>query len=103
MKQNTQKSNGEKFTQACLASCQKLVEQIDRVRNNIVAEFQDTFASYEPLLNHVLNEADALAWQTEYPHLFFPSLALERIETAAEWKARQEAIRERSLEYAMAA
>lgn len=80
------------FANACLASCQKLATQIDRVRAGFLAEFRDTFAANGQLLNHVINEADALAWQTEYPQLFFPALALEKVQAAANWKARQDRV-----------
>jgi hypothetical protein len=78
------------FANACLASSQKLAAQIERAKNNIVAEFRETFKAHEQLLNHVLNQADALAWQTDYPHLFFPVLAAEKIQSAAQWQTRQQ-------------
>jgi hypothetical protein len=77
------------FTGARLAFSQKLAAQIERAKNNIVAEFRETFKAHEQLLNHVINQADALAWQTDYPHLFFPLLATEKIQSAAQWQTRQ--------------
>jgi hypothetical protein len=32
-----------------------------------------------------LNEAEALAWETEYPQLVFPALAEEKIEAISSW------------------
>lgn len=93
----------QNFASACLASCQKLAAQIDRVRENFLAEFRETFAANGQLLNHVINEADALAWQTEYPQLFFPTLAQEKVQAAANWKARQEQLYQRVPAYAAAA
>jgi hypothetical protein len=42
-----------------------------------------------------LNEAEALAWQTGYPHLLFPALATEKIQAATEWSARQKLLRQK--------
>ena len=44
----------------------------------------------------LLGEAEALAWQTGYPHLFFPALATEKVQAAAGWNARQQFIRQQT-------
>jgi hypothetical protein len=44
------------------------------------------------MLRLVLNEAEALAWQTRFPHLFFPALAVEKVQEAAAWDSRQRAV-----------
>jgi len=93
----------QSFATACFASCQKLAAQIDQVKTTFLAEFHDTFAAHGQLLNHVINEADALAWQTDYPQLFFPALALEKVQAAANWKARQEQLFRHAPAYALAA
>lgn len=79
-----------------LASCQNFAAKIEHVKNNIVAEFRDAFEAHEQLLRHAVNQADALAWQTEYPHLFFPTLAAERIQAAAQWNARQQFVQRKT-------
>ena len=76
-------TTNQTFANVCLASGGKFAAQIERVKNNIVAEFRETFEAHEQLLNHAINQADALAWQTEYPHLIFPLLAMEKIQAAA--------------------
>jgi hypothetical protein len=91
------------FANACFATCQKLAAQVDRVKENFLSEFRETFAAHGQLLNHVINEADALAWQTDYPHLFFPTLALEKVQAAANWKTRQERLFQYVPAYAVAA
>jgi hypothetical protein len=50
-----------------------------------------------------LNEAEALAWQTAYPHLLFPSLAVEKIQSVAAWQARQRLVHQQHLAFAEAA
>ena len=44
------------------------------------------------LLQQALNEAAALAWWTGLPHLTFPTLALEKVASVAQWDTRQRAI-----------
>jgi len=77
---------------ACLASCQKLIAQIEQAKDAILAEFRGTLAAHEHLLSLTLNEAEALAWQTGFPHLVFPTLATEKVRALAAWQARQQSI-----------
>lgn len=81
------------FSKACLASCQKLIAQIEKVKDAILVEFRETRETHEQLLRLALNEAEALAWQTAYPHLVFPMLATEKAQAVATWEARQHSIR----------
>jgi len=55
------------------------------------------------LLHLALNEAEALAWQTEYPHLVFPTLALEKAQAVANWLTRQRSMRSEHSAYAFPA
>jgi len=55
------------------------------------------------MLRLALNEAEALAWQTDYPHLVFPTLAMEKAQGLAAWNQRQRAIRGTSCMSAFAA
>src|SRR5207237_93035 len=82
------------FAQACLGSCQKLLTQLAQVKNAMLAEFRDTFHTNEHLLRLALNEAEALAWETEFPQLVFPTLAAEKAQQIAAWSARQQAIQQ---------
>ena len=94
-------SNNQTFKAACLGACEKLVAQIGQVKNNIVTEFKGV---HQTLVQHAIVEADALAWQTEYPHLLFPLLATEKVQTLAQWQARQQLyVRRPSPAYAYAA
>jgi hypothetical protein len=78
------------FADVCLASCQKLVAQIERVKDSIVTEFREKFAAHEQLLNQAIGEAEALAWQTAYPQLVFATLATEKVQAAAQWSVGQQ-------------
>ncbi len=60
----------------CIQFCKKLLAGIEQAKNKIAGEFQETLASHAQLFQLALNEAEALAFQTAYPQLVFPSLAL---------------------------
>ena len=106
---NTTQCNKENLTtdktlkDTCQELCAKLVQQIGQAKNNLVAEFQDAFATQEQLLHLAIVEADALAWETDYPHLLFPALATEKIERAAHWQTRQQFLLQNHSPYALAA
>jgi hypothetical protein len=80
---------GATLAKACLASCQQLVAQIQKTKDAILAEFREALGAQDHLLRLALNEAEALAWQTAYPHLVFPALAAEKAQAVATWHARQ--------------
>ena len=65
------------------------LEAIAKVRALVGREFS-TLRQREPrLLRQALNEAEAIAWQTGFPQLVFPSLALEKARAVATWERRQ--------------
>src|SRR6266705_6408538 len=90
------------FADACALSCQKLIAQIKEARDTVLAEFRGTLRAPERLLQLALNEAEALAWETEFPHLVFPVLATEKAEAVAAWEARQRSIRRTGSTHALA-
>ena len=96
-------SLGRNFTSTCRASCRKLIAQVQRARTAIVSEFRGSFGAPEQLLKLAVNEAEALAWQTEYPYLLFPELAMEKAQAVANWQTRQRSIRQGHAAYAFAA
>jgi hypothetical protein len=87
-------TSSRSFTSACLESCQKVLAQIEKSRKAIVAEFRASFGIPEQYLRLAVNEAEALAWQTGFPHLVFPELAAEKAKSMADWGAHQRAIRQ---------
>lgn len=78
---------------AWVASGQRLVLGIERVKRNLVAQVQKTLDLPQRLVQVALNEAEGLAWETEYPQLVFPSLAEEKIEALSKWYGGGEALR----------
>ncbi len=81
---------------ACINSYQKLAARIERVKEQLLSELRETLEVPERLFKLALSEAEALAWQTEYPHLVFPALAMEKIRAVGEWNARQEILRRKN-------
>ncbi len=91
------------FGNACMASCRKIVAQITAAKEAIFAESHQVLKSQERLLRLALNEAEAVAWQTMYPHLVFPILATEKVQAVIAWEERQQSVRRANLAFALAA
>ena len=85
-------SNDSPFTSFCLEYCRKLITEIQKTKRQFVGQFRKVFAGQEQLLRLALNEAEALAFLTDYPHLVFPSLAMEKVQGAAQWQSQQKSI-----------
>lgn len=85
-----------RFRAACARCYQAIVRRLKAVKAKVAAEFSPAMTGYEHVLSASLNEAEAVAWQTPYPHLLFPVLAEEKAVEARQWAAHQRAIRQRS-------
>ena len=92
-----------RFSTACVNSCRKIMAQLSAVKQSIAREFSDTVAAHNHLLELALNEAEALADETSYPHLFFPVLAEEKARAVRTWTAHQRAVRRNELPRQIAA
>jgi hypothetical protein len=97
MKMNTRSIVGRRehssrenhFGKACLDSCKEALGRLNQVKEAILAEARETLQAQEQLVRLALNEAEALARQTLYPHLVFPDLAAEKVQAIATWQNRQ--------------
>ena len=78
----------------CFASCRKLNAQVAEVKQSILREFEVGPFGDGEMIQVAVNEAEALAWQTPYPHLFFTTLAREKATAATQWAARQRVVLE---------
>jgi hypothetical protein len=78
---------------ACLAACRKVLERIAQAREIIFNESRRMLRSQDHLLQLVLNEAEAAAWQTSYPDLVFPVLATEKVQAVLAWDAKVQTMR----------
>ena len=86
---NEVQGTGGSFRNKCRAYCRKIKAQIAGVKETIFTESSRAVSAPERLVHLALNEAEAAAWQTEYPHLFFPALAAEKVQAVAAWNAHQ--------------
>jgi hypothetical protein len=77
---------------ACVNGCRSIRDGIEHIKAKIHQQHAEMFRGQERLLQLALNEAEALAWQTDFPHLFFPELALEKAAAAVSWQQRQRGI-----------
>ncbi len=73
------------------------------VRARLEREFDLLLERHPRVFRLALNEAEALAWETEFPHLVFPALAQEKINELARWHQRQRAVRRNEPILALAA
>lgn len=62
-------------------------------RSQIERDFSDLQRQNPRLLRLALNEAEALAWEIELPHLVYPVLAEEKARALFNWRLRQRVIR----------
>jgi len=77
---------------ACLNGCKQILAQIRNAREVILTEARKTLKVQEQLLRLAVNEAEALAWQTLYPQLVFPNLAVEKLRGVAAWNNHQRSL-----------
>ena len=84
------------FGVRCVASCRKLLAQIKDVREQVAAEFRGRLDEHKHVLDLALNEAEALAWESGFPQLFFPTLATEKASAVTGWHLRQQSLRQRT-------
>jgi hypothetical protein len=87
----------------CAQSFIKLLAGIEQTKGRIAAEFREIVESNQKSFQLALNEAEALAWQTEFPQLFFPDLVVEKVQVVATWKTRQQSVHQPQLAFARAA
>ena len=97
MKTIKQNENNRETTFAgrCVETCRALLAEIEQAKQMIVNDFDETLDTHGNLFRLALNEAEALATQTAYPHLVYPALAMERVQAVADWRTRQAALNQR--------
>ena len=102
----TQKYRGQLFAPARRETRRKsslaLNRAIATTRQAVLQDHAAEFPQRGSLLRLALNEAEALAWQTDFPHLFFPELAAEKARTVAAWARKQHALQAAAGEVAFA-
>src|SRR5215831_11337785 len=87
---------------ACLALCNKIITQVQKVKHALISEYAARTNGQRHALSRALNEAEALAWQTGFPHLVFPVLAKEKIEALTQRREHLGAIQRNGSPWAFA-
>ncbi|MFZ0827009.1 MAG: hypothetical protein WAO02_06275 [Verrucomicrobiia bacterium] len=85
------------------ASCRKVLARVAQAKETIFAESSGALRSQVRLLRLALNEAEAVARQTPYPHLVFPTLAMEKVQSVIAWNKRQQSLRDTDPDLVLAA
>jgi len=94
--QNDSLSTEAPFLAACTACGKKLMARIQSVKSTLLSEFGQWAFGQEHLLQLALNEAEALAHETGFPLLTFPTLAREKVQAVAAWQLHQQGVRRAS-------
>jgi len=94
--ENDNASATRAFINACSVSCQRLVGKMEAAKRAILSDFHQLVAAHQGMAQLALIEAEALAHQTDFPLLVYPTLAREKIEALAAWNYRQEALMRRT-------
>ena len=89
-------NRGKSVAELCAGSCQEILVQLAKAKDAMVAQFHDLVLEHEHALQLVLNEAEALAWQTPFPQLVFQDIAEEKARDLVRWVSRQRVVRSRS-------
>jgi hypothetical protein len=97
---NSAKANG--FLQECSNRCDAVRNLIARAKEAVLREYAHLAEEHARVVRLALNEAEALAWQTNHPQLFFPALAMEKAQAAVAWHQRQRSVRRAATELAFA-
>ncbi len=100
---NRTTSIGRELPVVWLEGGEPIQAQIQQLRQKLSASHPFSRDGKSHLIRLALNEAEALAWQTEYPHLVFPALAEEKIAAIQQWHSRQNLLWHDSFELAFAA
>jgi len=87
---NTNTSNlRSNIARKCIACGQKVAAQIEKIKASVLEEFHDGLEKHDHLLHLAINEAEALAWQSQYPQLVFADLATEKAQAVEAWSKHQ--------------
>lgn len=85
------------------ATTRRLASELRRLKAELAAKWTAARPRDAQRFRLALNEAEALAWQTPFPHLFFPALAREKAQHLLAWHERQAALRRRTAVISFAA
>lgn len=59
--------------------CRQLKEAIARTKDRLRAKYEELFPESGHHVDQAINEAEDLAWETPFPHLFLPDFVEARV------------------------
>lgn len=82
--------NGFAIARTCAGAAEFLQELNQTLARSLASQFIHLPG---PRIAQALTEAEALAYQTAFPHFLLPGLAEEKVREAARWATRQSTLR----------
>ena len=93
--------------QTCASSrvrfCTAIEQGLRAIKEGLFKAHRTHNKRNDQVLRLALNEAEALAVASGFPQLLFPTLAMEKAQSAVAWHRRQQTIQQRSAEIALVA
>ena len=62
--------------------CRQLADSLIALKERLIAKYEDALPGRRHLARQLVAEAEALAWETPFPHLFLPDFAEARFTEA---------------------
>lgn len=59
--------------------CRKLSDSLLALKEQLITKYEDALPGRRHLVRELIAEAEALAWETPFPHLFLPDFAELRL------------------------
>ena len=83
--------------------CDDIKAKLEQIKRDTFEMYRTHNRGNDHVLRLALNEAEGLAWQTGMPHLFFPTLAMEKVRATVAWQERQLTVRQTASELSLSA
>ena len=78
-----------------IRTCRGWAARAAEIREKLMAQLAEENEISVQAVRQAVTEAEALACSTQFPHLFLPALAEEKVLSARQWRGRQREILER--------
>ena len=79
MKTKSKTSRCQSELQVSTGFCRKLVAALGELKERIQEQYERRLPGRSQLIRQAVAEAEILAWQTPFPHLFLPDFAEVRL------------------------
>jgi hypothetical protein len=79
MKTNTLLNRCNSAAQVPVEFCRKVVAGVVELKDRLIKQYEAALPGQSLLVNRAVEEAEELAWETPFPHLFLPDFVELRI------------------------